>query len=141
MDLSNLLDGTLDSLPDLPTFAVFPSGAYHISLPEGLVEKQIGTHPGVEMQMRCVAVMELSNPGDTPPEVGQDCSTVFLLDNETGQGFLKEIMKVIIPATGAATIREAMTVCKGMEFVVVLAKTHDKEKDRDYCNVKKFALI
>lgn len=141
MDIANLLDGTLDSLPDLKGFMVFPSGAYRISLPNGLIEKPIGDHPAIEMLMRLEETLELTNPGEEAPKQGDECSTAFMLDNETGQGFLKEVMKVLVPATGAATLREAMEKCKGMEFVVVLSKTHDAKKDRDYCNIKKFAAL
>jgi hypothetical protein len=139
--IDSLLDGTLDSLPDLKGFSVFPSGAYRVSLPDGLVEKQIGEHPAVELLMRCEEVLELTEPGEEAPAVGDECSSAFMLDNDTGLGFFKEIMKVIIPACGASNIRQAMEACKGMEFVAVLAKTHDKAKDRDYCNVKKFAAL
>lgn len=141
MDIANLLDGTLDSLPDLKAFAVFPSGAYKVSLPEGLTEKKIGEHPAVEMLMECREVLELTDAGAEAPKVGDQCSTAFMLDNDTGQGFFKEVLKVVVPASGASTIREAMEKCKGMEFVVVLAKTHDDKKDRDYCNIKKIAAL
>ena len=141
MDMNALLDGTLDSLPDLKGFSVFPSGAYRVSLPAGLTEKAIGEHPAVEMLMELKEVLELTNPGEVAPAVGDQCSTAYMLDNDTGLGFFKEIMKVIVPASGAANLRSAMEACKGMEFVVVLAKTHDDKKDRDYCNVKKIAAV
>lgn len=135
-----LLDSTLDSLPDLPTFAAFPSGAYRVELNKGLVEKEIGGHPAVEMNMKCLEVMELADASEPAPEVGAECNTAFMLDNDTGLGFFKEVLKALNPAY-PGTIRETMEACKGAECIVVIKKTHDKDKDRDYTNVKKFALV
>lgn len=136
-----LLDSTLDSLPDLPTFAAWPSGAYRVELNEGLVEKKIGEHDAVEMNMKNLEVLELANPsGEAAPEVGVECNTAFMLDNDTGLGFFKEVLKELSPRF-PGTIRETMAACKGAEAIVVIKKTRDEKKDRDYTNIKKFALV
>lgn len=142
MDFS-ILDGTLDDIEDLPGFAVYPSGAYLIELSKGLIQKVIGTHPAVEMEMKCLEVKELSSPEDATksPKVGDICSIAFMLDNEIGRGKLKQVLDPIGERLGTKNNREIMTASKGIQAVVIIKKTEDKVKGKEYANLIRFVPV
>lgn len=137
------LDGNLDDIDDLPSFAVWPTGAYHIKLVDGLVQKEIGGHKAVEMNMTLVAIMELATTvaEEDKPKVGDTCNSAFMLDNAIGAGKFKEVLKPLGEKLGTKVPSAIMSGCKGMDLVVTIAKTHDKDKDRDYCNIKALAVL
>jgi len=139
----SILDGELDDIEDLPGFGAFVSGAYVINLAKGLVKKVVAKHPAVEMEMTMVEVKELSDPEDAAlaPKVGDVCSTVFMLDNEIGRGFLKLVLKPIGEALGIKNNSDILAASKGINALVVVKKTHDDKKDRDYANLVSFAVI
>ena len=139
----SILSGSLDDIEDLPGFNVFPSGAYHVLLAKGLIQKAIGEHPAVEMEMTCAEVLELSDPETAPdaPKVGDTCSTAFMIDNEIGRGKLKEVFKAISEKTGSKSNAELMAAAAGLTCKVVIKKTHDDSKDRDYANITSFAVV
>ena len=139
----SVLDGSLDDIEDLPGFLAFPTGAYHVKLDKGLVKKEINKHPAVEMAMTCVEVKELSNPEDAEnaPKVGDICSTAFMLDNETGRGFLKIVLKAIGERCGTKNTAEILNASIGLEAIVVVKKTVDKEKGKEYANLTRFDPI
>ncbi len=139
----SILDGSLDDIEDLPGFAVFPSGAYLIELTKGLVQKTIGTHPAVEMEMKCLEVKELSDPQDEQkkPKVGDICSIAFMLDNEVGRGKLKQVLAPIGEKLGVKSNREIMTGSKGIQAIVIVKKTEDKAKGKEYANLNRFVPV
>jgi hypothetical protein len=139
----SILDGTLDDIEDLPQFLAFPSGAYIVNLPDGLQEKMIGAHPAVDMKVKCMKVEELSNPEDAAlaPKVGDQGNMAFMLDNETGRGFLKMVLKSIGERLNVKGNREIMAASKGITALLVVKKTHDSAKQRDYMNLVKFAVV
>lgn len=139
----SVLDGTLDDIEDLPQFLAFPSGAYIVNLPDGLLEKIIGVHPAVDMKVKLVEVKELSNPEDAAiaPKVGDQGNMAFMLDNETGRGFLKMVLKAIGERLGVKGNREIMAASKGINALLVCKKTHDSAKQRDYMNLVKFMVV
>lgn len=142
MDFS-ILDGTLDDIADLPGFNIFPSGAYLVELTEGFVQKEIAKHPAVELQMKCIEVKELSDPATAPlaPKPGDICSTAFMLDNEFGRGKLKQALSPIGEKLGLKSNREIMVGSKGIQAIVVIKKTENKEKGREYANLVHLAPV
>lgn len=136
----SVLDGTLDDIEDLPQFLAFPSGAYIVTLVDGLLEKVIANHPAVDMKVRCDEVKELSQPGDAAlaPKVGDQGNMAFMLDNETGRGFLKMVLNPIGEKLGIKGNREILAASKGIQALLVVKKVHDAAKQRDYMNLVKF---
>jgi hypothetical protein len=135
------LDGTLDDIADLPEFKPFPSGAFKVKLPKGFVAKKIGTHPAIEMKMELLEILELADPSDEAPKVGAEASIAFMMDNDTGAGFFKLAATPIAERLRTRNRKEVMEGAKEMECIVVLTKTHDKEKDRYYNNLKKLDVV
>lgn len=137
------LNGSLDDIEDLPAFAVFRSGAYVVSFPDGLVRKKINNKPAVELKCVCVEVKELSNPeeADKAPKVGDQGGFLFMVDNETGRGFLKLVLKAYAEKIGTKSAAEAEAAVKGTQALVVVKWSEDKSKGKEYMNLVKIAPL
>lgn len=140
----DILNGSLDDIEDLPQFIAFPSGAYIVELPDGLVEKEINKHPAVTMKIKHEETKELSDP-NTPdserPKVGDQTDISFMLDNETGRGFLKIALKAIKERVNSNNPKELMAAAKGVKALIVVKKTKDDAKQREYTNLVRMALV
>ena len=97
--LNDLLDANLDDLADLPEFGIYPSGVHRVII--NWESKEVNKHPSMEMKMKLIETVELANPAeDQPVAAGTESSSLFMLDNEFGQGAFKQIMKVLAGACG-----------------------------------------
>lgn len=138
-DIDSLLDISLDDLADLPEFGIYPSGAHRVTI--DFESKTVANHPSIEMKMKYVEAIELVDAEATPPAAGAESSVLFMLDNEFGQGALKEVMKPLGEATGCSSVREIMAAAKGMEVVVTtVAKPDKKDPSVMRQNVKKLQV-
>lgn len=138
--IDSLLDANLDDLADLPAFEVPPPGAYRASI-VGFEKKQIGTHPAVEIKLRLLETLELTNPSDTPVKEGTECSVAYMLDNEFGQGNLKKILTPLAVPTGCSKLSEIMAASAGLEVMVVTKKRSNKEKTQEYLDIYKIEVL
>jgi hypothetical protein len=139
----SILDGTLDDIEDLPGFLVFPSGAYLVELHQGLNKKAIANHPAVEMAMKCIEVKELADPNDADkqPKIGDVCTIAFMLDNEFGRGNLKKVLEPIGERLGIKANSQIVEASKGIKALVVIKKTENKEKGKEYANLLRFVPV
>lgn len=139
----SILDGTLDDIEDLPGFLVFPSGAYLVELHQGLGKKAIAGHPAVEMPMKCIEVKELADPNDADkqPKVGDVCTIAFMLDNEFGRGNLKKVLEPIGEKLGIKQNSQILSASRGVKAIVVIKKTENKEKQKEYANLLRFVPV
>lgn len=140
---ASILDATLDDMPDLPGFKIPPTGAYAVNV-VSVLEKKIGEHPAIEAKFRIVEVMEVSETGvkdDEMPVKDDEFSTAFMLDNDTGVGFLKGFLKPIGESLGLTKTREIMEQAKNMSLAIVIKRTHKKETDTYYCNLKRVEVL
>jgi hypothetical protein len=141
------LNGTLDDIEDLPQFAVFRSGAYVVNFPEGLVNKKIkgknGEKPAVELKCVCKEVKELSNPEDAEkaPKAGDIGGFLFMVDNETGRGFLKMVLKAYGDKLGTKDVQQCKAAVKGTDALVIVKWSEDKSAGREYMNLVKISPI
>lgn len=136
------LDGTLDDIEDLPQFLAFPTGAYVVSLPEGIVAKKVGDHPALTMKVVCQEIKELANPADAAlVKVKDQGDIAFMMDNETGRGFSKIVTGAIGQRIGSKDMRAILAASKGITALLVVKKTHDEKKQRDYMNLVQFAPL
>ena len=139
-NIASLLDASIDDLADLPEFAVYPAGVHTVNI--DWEQKEVNKHPSVELKMTLVETVELANPGDDKPlTAGAEASVLFMLDNEFGQGNLKDVMKVLAGICGTSKISETMEAAKGLEVTVVV-KTKPDKKDPDVMrmNIKKMLV-
>lgn len=144
LDTPLSLDTALDDIEDLPGFVVFPSGAYSVVLEEGMSEKAINEHPALEVPMKLVEVLEMTEQlgeGETAPMVGDVCTISFMLDNKFGVGKMKEFVGPISKKLGLRTVAEVIAQSKGLVLMVIIKRTYDRDKDRYYANFKKVVLL
>ena len=145
---ASILDGTLDDLADLPGFKQPPTGAYGVGI-VSVLEKKIGDHPAVEAKFSIKSVEEVTEQGIAEadmPIAGEEFNTIFILDNDTGSGFFKEFCKPLgeklgIDPAAKGYYRAVMEQCKGMDLLLVLKRTYNKDKDSYYLNIKKMEIL
>ncbi len=150
VDIDSILDGTLDDIADLPSFAAWPSGAYRATLKEGFKLKEINGKPAYELKLTNEEVLEISNAleQEEAPKIGDEASLAFGMDSETGRGFFKEAIKPFVEALGlpsgqAGVIRAAVDSSKGLQVMVILKrtkKTVDGE-EKKYQHLVKLSLL
>jgi len=139
-ELDNLLDTTLDDIEDLPSFTPFPAGAHRVLA--SFEQKEINSHPAIELNLKMVEVVELAEPTATPPVPGDTANTMFLLDNEFGLGNFKKCATPFGEALGFSTMREIVEGVKEVECIVMTSVRKDKnDPDKLYLNVKEIAVV
>lgn len=138
--LDSLLDATLDDLADLPEFKTFPNGAHKVVIE--FEKKEVNKHPSIELKMTAVETLELADPAkDEPLAAGTTGNVLYMLDNEFGQGKLKEIIKPLAAHLGVSKISEVIEQAKGMEVVVVTKVRQNKDKTQSYTDVSKLEVL
>lgn len=138
-DINNLLDGTLDDLADLPEFKPFPPGTYRVRV--ALEQKVVNRHPGFELKMSCLETIELSNGSDTPPAEKAECTVLYLLDNEIGQGQFKKLLNVAAGHFGAKPNRELIGDMQNTECLVVVKNRMNKDKTQTYTDIVELQIV
>ena len=128
--LDSILDGTLDDIADLPSFAAWPAGAYRVSLKEGFKQKTINDKPAFELKLTCLEVLEINNAAEQEeaPKVGDETSLSYGMETEVGKGFFKEavmpfVVHLGLDAKTPGAIRAAVDGSKGLECLAVLKRT------------------
>lgn len=143
---SSILSATLDDLPDLPGFKVPPTGAYAVSI-VSILEKKVGEHPAVEVKFKILEVLEVTETGIPDAELPlkeDEFSLAYMLDNDTGVGFLKQFLKPLAEAlqTPKAPLTDIMTNAKNMALQLILKRTADKDdEDKKYIKIKKMSVL
>lgn len=142
INMDTLLDQTLDDLEDLPTFDPYPPGAHQCLAT--FSTKVINEKAAVELAFKLVATLELANSQDEMPAEGATCNTMFLLENEFGQGNLKKCAMPFAEALGLATVRDVVEQVKDVECVILTSIRTDKKDPNDikyYLNVKELQVV
>jgi hypothetical protein len=145
------MDTKLDDIPDLPEFKALFSGSYVLILEKGIEEKTIDTKDEKEKQFFACdfivkQIMEISekineNDPDVPKE-GNIQSMIFDRKHAIAMGvFKRDICGPIAARFGCSTIGECIEQSKGLEFLVVGRRTHDKASDRYNFQIKRSALV
>lgn len=136
----SLLDSTLDDLNDLPEFKVYPNGAHIVTI--SFEQKEVNSHPCVELKMRAVETAELADPAkDTPLNAGDEGSVLYMLDNEFGVGSLKAILKPLGQYLGMSVPREIMEASKDLNCMVVTKQRQNKDKTATYVSVTSINVV
>ena len=142
-NIDALLDATLDDLADMPEFKNFPAGAYN-----GTVElnvKKMGESTGIELKFTNQETVELSDPTQEKPAVGATTNVGFKLDNEYGQGALKNVLTALktgLNLPDGTSNREVMEVSKGTVCMCVFTLRADKtDKEKHYQGIKTLVVL
>ena len=138
-ELDGLLDTTLDDLSDLPSFSAWVAGTYAATIVEAGMKK-IAEHPSFVIKFKYKNTLELAKEDDVPPKEGDEMEVAFMLDNEIGQGKLKELVKGVSEALGCTSLRAFKDAAKGADVILVTSRRYDDKKDRWYPDLKTLAL-
>lgn len=138
-NMDDLLDSSIDDLADMPEFAVYPAGVHKVII--DFEKKEVNKHRCVELKMKLIETLELANPDEEVPQAaGTEATVLFMLDNELGQGKLKDILRVLAPIVGTTKISDVLIAAKGMEVIVVTKVRQNKEKSQSYTDIVKMSV-
>ena len=140
------LDASLDDIADLPSFVSFPTGAYNFIFDKWEQKMDEATDASrIQVIFKLEQVVEVLpgnlNPGEPEPEAGSLYGCSFQLNNETGAGLLKKLLAPVAEKTGERQLRANLEAAKGMLFMLVLKRKHDKKKDEFYSNILEASLV
>lgn len=131
MNLNDLLNGSLDDLPDVPAFVTWPAGAYRCLVSAEL--KEVNDKPVVEAKYTLKEVLEMASPDTVAPLVNSTNSEAFFLDNELGIGKMKDFLKPFAKQFDEANVQALIDLVKNIEVDVVNKPRKDKkDPDRSY---------
>lgn len=124
-------DMLLDDIDDLPSFGCWPSGAYRVSIPDGVLEETINDHPAFKINLTLLEtkgiVDEESVEEGDKPKPGAELGLLFMRDNKFGAANYKSFIKPIALKAGVNSVAEANQAAKGMEITILLNKQQDKK--------------
>lgn len=141
-DIDSILDGTLDDLADMPEFKLFPEGAHKvlITLEASAISKKM-KKPCVEASLVYVETIELAEPEAVAPKAGDTCNSLYMLDNEFGQGGLKKLLESLQAALGTTVNRATVDACKSIEVIVLTVLQKDKkDPSKIYLKIKELVV-
>jgi len=139
-------DFDMDDLADLPSFKAWPTGGYMAVLPNGFERKKVGEHDAIELLMELESIVELDpsnlNPDEAPPAAGDKCNTLFMMDNEMGQGKFKEVATPFKEACGNGKFSAIRDISKGAKVLIIGQRNVKKGDDsKFYFNIVKIGLV
>ena len=138
--INDLLDVKLDDLADLPSFKPFAPGAHRVLATFGT--KEINGKPAVTLDFTYLELVELADENDEPSKEGDTANTMFMLDNEFGQGNLKLCAMPFCAALNLSTIREVIEQVKDVECVIISTVRKDKnDPDKKYLSIKEIDVV
>ena len=139
-DLDTLLDATLDDIADLPSLQPFSAGAHRVAASFGT--KEINGKVAITLDLTLQETLELANPQDPMGKPGDVSNTMFMMDNEYGQGNFKKCAAPFAVAMGFKTNREIVEGVKDVECIVVTSLRADKnDADKKYLQVKEISVL
>lgn len=138
-ELDNLLDATLDDIADLPEFKNYTPGSHQVKASFAMDEFK--DKPIIRLNFEYIAPIELADATAEAPKEGDQCSVMFMLDNEYGLGNFKKCAQPFAESLGFSTNREIVEGVKDVECAIITSLKQDKnDKDRTYLNVKEIIV-
>ncbi len=143
----DLLDATLDDLADLPGFTPFPVGVHLCTLT--MAVKEVNKKPSVEVKLKYIEPVEMANPNDIPPKVGDETNILYMLKNNDGspneiaQGQLKATLQTLKEAgLPGGSNREMIANTKdGIRVAAVTKQRENKQSGQMNTVLVKFEVV
>ncbi len=136
-DITDILDATLDDLADLPEWKPYPAGV-HLVLLSTKQGSSAQKNPLVVVTLKLKEVIELKDPTEPVPAPGTECSVTYTLNQEIGQGKLKNLMAKLIEITGTnprTPLRQLIKEFQNIECVVVTQIRENKDKTQKFTDI------
>jgi hypothetical protein len=128
-------DGSLDDITDLPSWTPLPTGAYLMTITDGLERKEINKHPAFTVNLELKEIAELKSEnldeGEEPPKPGDSTGLAFLMDNEIGAGVFKQFAGPIAAHIGSSRFSDLRVKSKGLNILVALKRVAGKGDKAD----------
>jgi len=139
--MDNLLDGTLDDIADLPEFKNFEAGAHRVTASWSL--KEIDNHGMCpEVKFVLVETMEKADEQAAGGAAGDECSALFMLDNEFGAGKFKANLLPFAEALGLTKPRDIIEAAQDVDCVIITGlRTDKKNPDKVYLDIKEIQVV
>lgn len=125
----SLLSTDLSELADLPDFKVPPAGRYKLNL--CAETKEINGRDSIVFNYEVLETLELSNPEDTPPTIGDKFGEQFSITNEFGVGKLKKVLKPYADSFSVTNIGELLGLLDGVIIDGTVKRREDKKNSDD----------
>ena len=143
LDLDDMMNESLDTIPDAPDFITPPAGEYVLEVKDCLVDKyNTKDEPNVIKQRLKItyAIVETVSLSDKePPVPNESLFTETFTATEQGLGFFKKRVKEIMAADSVAgvSLGEMMDSIKGVQFKcrITIKKSHNP-RGGEYTNVQ-----
>lgn len=142
LDLNNMLNETLDSVPDAPDFVTPPAGEYRLCCKDACIDKyETKKEPGVEkqrMKLTYSIVETLSTANNEPPVPDNSIFTETFMATEQGLSYFKKRIKEVMNASDVTgvTLGDMMNSVKGSEFKARLTIKKSTVNGTEYENVQ-----
>jgi len=139
-DIDSLLDGTLDDLADLPEFRPFPVGTYRVAASITQDPKQAKNL--FFLNLKVLETLELSDPTETPVEVGAETRIRYDVLNQYGQGNFKKILSAFGTKLGLGKVSAILEEARNPhESLVVTKQTFSKDKTKVFVDVVELQVV
>jgi hypothetical protein len=127
--IESLLDTDLTDLADLADFKVPAAGRYALSV--DVEHKDINGHPAIVFNYSVLETLELANPEDAAPTIGDKFGENFNVDNEFGVGKLKKALKPYAENFSVNNIGELLGMLDGLVIHGTVKRREDKKATDD----------
>jgi len=138
--LSGLLDESLDSIPDAPSYVIPPKGFYKLRVTADA--KDIADKPAIQLTYEILDTLELVEATDTPVANGGIFNESFFMDKPEGKSYLKRTLEGVSAHFGCTTLLQAVEKCQGLEIGGTVKHRNNKnDKDKPYCSVENITVL
>ena len=145
LDLDNMMNESLDAIPDAPDFNNPPAGEYRIQVKDAMIDKyETKKEPGVPKQRlkMLYTVLETISlaTNEQPVPDGSMFSETFMA-TEQGLSYFKKRIKEVMNASDVTgvTLGDMMNSVKGSEFqcrISIKKTANPNDKDNPYENIQ-----
>lgn len=143
LDLENMMDETLDSIPDAPDFANPPAGDYRIALTDSKIEKKANKEGVVKQTIRNMysVVTTYSTAANEQPVPDGSLFSENFQGTEQGVSYFKKRMKGILNVSdlNGVSLGDIMNSGKGVEFdcrISIKKSPNPNDADNPYENIQ-----
>jgi hypothetical protein len=142
LDLDNMLNDTLDAIPDAPDFTNPPAGEYRLQVKDAAIDKyKTKDDPNTERQRLKItySILEtISTASNEQPVPDGSLFTETFMATEQGLGYFKKRIKEVMGASDVAgvTLSDMMNSVKGTDFNARITIKKSVSNGKEYGNVQ-----
>lgn len=142
LDLDNMLNDTLDAIPDAPDFTNPPAGEYRLQVKDAAIDKyKTKDDPNTERQRLKItySILEtISTAANEQPVPDGSLFTETFMATEQGLGYFKKRIKEVMGASDVAgvTLSDMMQSVKGTDFNARITIKKSTSNGKEYENVQ-----